>query len=585
MGEPKATDPTLGAASNEGTAPKLELKVLRSDPAIAKMASRLTDADGKPDAAVMEELGIVLAKNKRFGEAVPYLKAAYQQAVITNAGLSYLVRACYQQRDLNEATIYVKALLSREPDHLDGLKFAARICKMRKDWPATKAYWGRLNALRPRDPEPVRNMMVAAERMKDWGGALELAEDLRALDPNDPEVDRCTARCAIEMKETAQVEQRIERVAASDPEAALKLADLAIKRGLYAIGGQAIVAARDVVSRQGGRLAKDIQVRSREWAEEWVGSAMRAEMDNDIATSTELYRAARTVDEGFEPAVRGLDRLRNPAVEAMREAYKTQDYPLTVSRAREVIAIDPDFASAYLYAGRALASMDDPTAGYEFLSKGIEVSPNDPWMQLNFGRVAERSCEFSEAHRAYSKVLSLPRKGKEGAKFAAEAERKTRQLERAAIRETRRLYKEEQYDEAREQMKFLREINADPEIVTPLFDALVKRIVKQVREYYHVRHERTYEEAAKLLDLDPTNDYALKVAGRMMIADKDYLRALPHWETLAQVQPDMVEAHLQKARCFARMGEPARAFEAAEQVLALEPGHAEAQRILARGRD
>ncbi|MEO1292807.1 MAG: hypothetical protein AAFV62_08260 [Pseudomonadota bacterium] len=581
MGEPKGnklTETGIGephqVADQGPAATKVELKLAHSEPAPAEERSETS--------ANLEEVGLVLAKNKQFREAADYLKSAYQQTGLSLDGLSYLVRSCYQLRDANEATVYVKALLERDPEHLDGLKFAARISNLRKDWAVARSYWERLRALRPRDPEPVRQMMRSSERLHDWATATELAEDLRTLDPKNPDIERCACKCAIEMREASMAEAKAPLVAEGDPETALKLADLAIKRGLYAVAGRIIVATREAVSREGGRLSRDIDVRSREWAEEWVGGAMRAEMENDIPTSTELYRAARMVDTTFEPAVRGLDRLRRPAVEGMKQAYRDQDYGVAVTRAREAMLIDPDYPDSYLIAGRSMVAMDDPTAAFEFLSRGIEVAPNDPWMHLNYGRVAERSCEFASAHRSYARVLELPRRSGSGTKHIDEAKRKMAQLERAAIRETKRLYKEELYDEARELMIFLREIDADPTLVDPLFASLTRKIEKQVREYYHVKHEHTLAEAEKLLELDPDNAYGRKVAGRMLVADKEYVDACPHWEKLAILQGDVIEPWLQIARCCSKMGEPDKALEAAYKVLEIEPGHVEALKITAR---
>lgn len=83
----------------------------------------------------------------------------------------------------------------------------------------------------------------------------------------------------------------------------------------------------------------------------------------------------------------------------------------------------------------------------------------------------------------------------------------------------------------------------------------------------------------ELLSRWPDRKTSLRAYGRLLMSQRRYDAALPHWERLRAVTPDDAEPHLQLARIHARARNFADSLACAAAAVRLKPDHEEARRL------
>lgn len=110
------------------------------------------------------------------------------------------------------------------------------------------------------------------------------------------------------------------------------------------------------------------------------------------------------------------------------------------------------------------------------------------------------------------------------------------------------------------------------------FDAAqVPQLLAQARQLHREgRLAAAAQLCARVLEFQPAHDEALRQAGLIALAARQYPRALELFERLTRARPDDAAAHNHRGIAFAALGEHAAAIASYDRAIAISPGDAEA---------
>ncbi|MDQ2861444.1 MAG: hypothetical protein M3T55_12140, partial [Pseudomonadota bacterium] len=122
----------------------------------------------------------------------------------------------------------------------------------------------------------------------------------------------------------------------------------------------------------------------------------------------------------------------------------------------------------------------------------------------------------------------------------------------------------------------LTELEDDSAAMEGRTQRLVKATAKALGQAADERDPRIFALAQLLIDHGRGDSRTRVILGRALSRERRHEEALTVWRALAAERPDSVEPHLQIARLAKRLDQADLGRRAADAVLALEPGHAEA---------
>lgn len=428
--------------------------------------------------------------------------------------------------------------------------------------------------------------------------------------------------------------EQLGRVAPSDPEAALQVARIYLRRGQHA---QALEAAQQAVDRRPdsveplqigvdagmqigwpescdallGRLFKadrkraikvlsqvfeklDCTTASRTFTSiqaqvaadqavldltakahsRWLVAALEQELASRELEAATYYRAARSVRPSDINTQRALDRLSLPSLVAMREAFNSRDFSGAVEHGLMATRINPDIFEAWQTVGRAQFARGNVKEAGAAFCRCTELNARDAVNWLTYGLTLNQQGEHRGALAAFQKARDLS-----DSEVKREAEASIAALHPLLVDDVQQAMSAGDIDLAWEFTEAAVTIRSNDAHVQQLRRDLVRQQRDQIREAWNAGSASAVSLCRRYLEKSPGDTYAATVLGRTLMRLRAYAEALPVWEGLSKRNPADSHNHLQVARCCRSLKIKDRGLAATATALRLDPTLREAAEI------
>jgi tetratricopeptide (TPR) repeat protein len=538
-----------------------------------QLLTELADAD-LPAPAAQEIEGLVRGRlgEKREALALLVTASAAPKHTCHIRSLITLLRLQVAAGDTEGALQAARRAIDVDPTNQEALKTAGRLCNQRQDWDRADRFWRQLCDVAPTDADAALQVARIAGRRGQWETQAFFADILMRDAPDHEEALSLALESRRRLRTTEGFEKLIPAVHRSDPERAHALLrsmnrpDEAERVSMIIAALRAAAPGDAVLAGLGEHQAKT-----------WVELGLREEMERKDASAARLYRAARTAHPSLEAAEQGLQRLRRESLTSMRAALKAADSDATVQYAEAAIAIDPNIVEAWYSKGRAILS-GDPGGAARCLERCVELTPDDPWMQLNLGRALERGGDLEPALIAYREVIRLTPDPENSRR--SEAAQSLINVRQKLIRAGRDAFQDNRLEEAWQLYSAAATAPDPPEAVATMMAAIKRGLFISVREKFKNEDPGLVEAAEDYLRKDPDNVETLVYLGRRLMPLRQHDRALAVWRRLAELRDDDAHYQLQIARCCSWLRRKEEGAAAASAALRLSPDLPEAATLL-----
>lgn len=493
------------------------------------------------------------------------LLAADAAAPLDATGLADVIALLAKANRDEEASLHAARLLKLRPTHKRALRALTRAPRPEVD---AIGGWRALAVTTPEDPEPWLQIARLAARAKDAATTLEACEEvlarsgghLEALGLKLGALSRLGSHGEIGATWRQLHEVDVERAAAvltratEDEDADVAVAMLAEAAALGALGASG--------EHQRQRWRSLLTVRA--FDAEVAGDAPAAALE--FAHLKQLCPTLADHADGFQRAVSRLSYM-------IAAAESEPDAGL-IRPARVLARFEPDNRDAHLVLGRALARTGAWSEAADALTEVLRLDDVDGSLWLEHADACARCGRLDEAAASWKRATSLA-----GADLQALAAVGRTQEQLRGVAETA-------YDLAVERGAWrvawaardaLADLRVDDDAMETRTGQLIKATAKALCVAADEHRPETIDLAHLFLERAPGDVRARLFLGRTLIRERRNAEALEVWRALAADRPDSVEPQLQIARVAKRLAEAHMGRQAADAVLALEPGHAEAR--------
>jgi len=479
------------------------------------------------------------------------------------------LRMRFRAADHPGALSAVERVLAISPSHVEALRTGGRIANLRKEDEVGVGYWERLAQAACKDPEAAlqaaRTRFRAGHFAPAFKWACQAAENL----PTSTEPLHIAADAGV----------RIGLPAACDPILA-RLVD-ADKRRAMAILSR---VARDFDCETVGRVLRALQPRLADdtayqdlvsnTCSRWLMVGLEHELASRESEAATHYRAVRTVRPGTADAQVLLDRITQPSLIAMRDAFGTRDFPDAVTHGAAVVRVDPLCFEAWQTVGRAHFALGNLKQACDAFGQCTVLNGDDArtWLSLGLtlNQLGARHAALDALHKAQSRGRPEVR---------AEVEILLKGLYPALVEDARSATLSGDLDRACKALDAV--LDACPDYRDALeTEQLVMRMLReQIRILWASGSDTAVELCRRYLKRSADDSYVSTVLGRTLMRMRDYAEALPVWEGLSALNPADSHFHLQVARCCRSLKLRNRGLGAAEAALRLDPALQEATEV------
>jgi tetratricopeptide (TPR) repeat protein len=459
-------------------------------------------------------------------------------------------------------------ILEESPDETLALRYLARLYSNLKDFDQAEPLWAKLAILTADEAEPFLQLARIRRQKGDWRGCQIQADHCLRLKPNHTEALIMHLQCSLKLKSPEKVAPIFGRLCELKPDSCVDLAGRAASLGMTAEIAPGLLSLADSGFAEAATLCQELAQAERD-------AAIGFELQGNTFSAAKSYRTMRALEtEKSSYAATSLARLRKPYLERARKCYQNSDDTKAFEHCVNCIRIEPQEAEPYIIAGRSLTRAGELDKAFDYLSRGMQAAKADAWLCINFARSAERLGRASEAYYAFLQAKQIG---------CDRAQNHLEEIEKSLSRLPGRMVREAQtFAESGNQilaMQLARKIREDALVDEEQIDTLCQRIVthaqRQLRAVYDAGSEEALGLAEALAAFKPSEPYAFRVAGRLLLRARRYEEAVGFWTSLAEREPSNVEYHLNIARCYHRARDHERVEPALHKLLLLEPEHEE----------
>ena len=260
--------------------------------------------------------------------------------------------------------------------------------------------------------------------------------------------------------------------------------------------------------------------------------------------------------EHIEKAIEIDPQLQKAHILLVQSYLYQKNYDKALAAANAYRDQYPDNAMPYNMIGNTQLASGHETAAVEAFTRAREIVPGDPEANHKLAALAIRNKNYQEAGNYYQDVLK-------------HRENHLSTLLKLAVLDTLENNDQAAYDHLQ------KAATAHPQAIQP--KAMLAR-------YYLLQGEPTAVPALmlELTEKQKNTPAVLEVMALSQLAQKQYSRAKVGLETLAEKEPDSVQAHLLLARAYAGLGDSASLKKELERSLELAPRNFAARLALAR---
>ncbi len=312
-------------------------------------------------------------------------------------------------------------------------------------------------------------------------------------------------------------------------------------------------------------------------AKRWILAGQSAEMAHSDDRAAGLYAAAFAVAPELGQSTDGLKRLTRGVLVEMRDAQKAGQEDLADQIAQKLQRLDPTNIEASFFRGRHRLNTD-PVAAIMHFEFCVEQEPENGWYRLNLARALGKSGNLLDAYDAFGEVLNCDC----AAAYLQEAEAQRSQLTKALMRQGSTAYAEGDFPRALETFGKCREFDEFKDRAEKMFDATRRGMLLKVKELHAADAPETATAAKALADRWPDGVQVWQILARTLMNRRLHAEAIDAWSQLAGLAPEDAHYHLQVARCCGWLDRPAEGVLAARRAAELDPALQEAHDLLAR---
>jgi tetratricopeptide (TPR) repeat protein len=486
--------------------------------------------------------------------------------------LLFLMRGQYSAGEADDTLATARRVIDADPTNQEALKLAGRIYNQRQDWDRADRFWRQLCEVAPGEPEAALQTARIGGRRGEWETQAFFADILLRASPNHPEGLRLAIDGRIRSHRLEELAALIASLYRVEPQRAH-----GFLRSLSRPEQTETLAA--ILARLKPMDPDDEILRqfAEDQAKAWLDLALRQEVARKDDSAAMLFRAARDANPRLSAAAAGVQRLNQDSVAAMREAIKTRDEAAALRHAQRAVEIDPAMAEAWFAMGR-LTLASDPRGAASYLSRAAELTPDDPWVQLNLGRALERAERYIEAIDAYGAVVGLIAEPTNERR--AEAAKSIINCRQRLIRAGRDAYRDGRFEDAWTLYTAAARVPGSPTELEVMFTQLKRAMFLDLRDKFKNDDPTFIAVAEKYLSRDPDQAEALLYLGRKLMPARRHERAREAWTRLASLDPGEAHYQLQIARCCSWLKLRDEGAAAAREALRLKPDLAEAASLL-----
>ena len=521
--------------------------------------------------------GIVAYREERFRNAALHFTTCLSSGECDAEALLYLARSLYNLNDNDACKTAVESYLTIAPDTPDALRMLARVSARLGDIDGAEANWRKLARAKSDDAEAPLQVARLAARRGDDSTALEYATEAHCRNPTLAESLVLQAAAATKLRYFDTIPSVLVALMKVDQRrAATALTEL----GRHHDVGALEAAGRTVAAmRNAGELDTEMATLVKVMEQSWRVEAIQAELARDDKSASRFLRALQQASPHDTEVMAAFDRVCAHANAALQTAMRERDHSATIAAADELIELNPQLSDAFLAKGRALLVLGKNELALRPLEQAVELRPESAWYLLNLARVTWRLGQYARAAEFAQRTLVCdndltPQHSEEARALRSKACSHLTQGGLYAIRE----------QDLRSAFKAATSLDrcGETHAANELRVLALRELHGLVQQEFRDGLPTTRNNAELYLSVDPGNVGILLILGRVLMRAADYEAALPIWLRLANAQP--MEAHfsLQISRCYRRLGDHARAVEAAQQALTLDPSLTEAKDIATR---
>lgn len=310
---------------------------------------------------------------------------------------------------------------------------------------------------------------------------------------------------------------------------------------------------------------------------EWLVEALDQERAAREPEAVIFYRAARAVQPGNAEPQDALDRLSVRSLLAMREAFHGRDFSATVEHGEAAIRINPECVEAWQTIGRAQLARGDVAQACEAFRRCSELDGKNAQTWLTYGLVLNQAGDRRGALRAFQTARDL---GDTDARREADAALAA--LHPQLVRDATQAAIGGNFELAWQFADAALSIRREDAGLDQLRRNLLRQQHGQIRDAWNTGADNTEALCRSYLAKAPADPYVTTVLGRTLMRARAYAEALPVWEIACGLSPQDAHPFLQVARCCRSLRLKAKGLAAAAMALKLAPALQEAADLAAQ---
>lgn len=479
------------------------------------------------------------------------------------------LRVRFREGSYPQALQLVDRILALSGNNIEALRTGGRIGNLTHNDAIALCYWERLAAVAPGDPEAALQAARIQLRLGHHAQAFAYAQQAaeRRSDTVEPLQIAVSAGLATGWSEAC--DPLLARLFTADRARAMT----ALSRLVEELDCEQVARLLSLLQRQVANDPALNGIASKTHAG-WLAMALEQELASRELDAAAYYRAARILNPLDANAERALERLSAPSLLAMREAFDSRDFDVTVQHGLMATRINPECLEAWQVVGRAQFARGNSTEATDALRRCTLLDSEDGRSWLMYGLVLNQAGERRPALLAFQKACGLA-----DLDVRKEAEVSIAALHPLLARDAQQAAIDGNIELAWAMADAALAARPDDFGMTQLRQDLLRQHKQKIREAWNTTSDAVAGLCRQYLEKVPGDSYVSTVLARTLMRSRAYDEALPLWESLSRRAPGDSHNHLQVARCCRSLKLRERGLVAAQTALRLDPGLHEAAEV------
>jgi tetratricopeptide (TPR) repeat protein len=511
-----------------------------------------------------------LDKQRGDAELIGLVETVEAQGILKLESLIFRLRAQFRASDLVSALQTIDRILEISDRNVEALRTGGRIGNLTRDDDTALRFWERLANAVPNDAEAALQAARICLRRKQFSTAFSWAQQAIKVsrDANEPLQIAVDAGASIGWPE--ECDWLLARLFLAERRKALR-------KAISVTTSSDVSTASRLLAYLQEQFPDDAEIRefADKMSAKWLVVGIEKELVSRDFQAATYYCAIRKIHPDDGDAQSAIDRLSNPSVAVMRDAFISRNFSEAIAHGTVVTRLDPDNFEAWQTIGRSQFSTQDFEGAAESFRRCIRLRGEDPRTWLNHGMALNQLDDRIGALSAFRQALDRA----DTSESKREAVSSIEALRPYLIRDVQYALAANNLGLAWKSFAMARALWPTDAGLEALRPPLLRRMREEIRGLWQEQSPKAVDSCRRYLDFSPNDDYVQTVLARTLMNHRAYDQALPVWESLCALKPADARVHLQVARCCRVLKMPERGLSAAQQALSLEADLQEAADI------